>query len=226
MKGMKSVMKEIHVEANENGEASVHEKSWFTEAFEWIACFFIAFVIAVLVRYFLFTPTLVSQTSMIPTILDGERVLINRTVRTFKLPLYRGDIITFERPIGTADGVGIYNTSASVYEFLMHDVLEISKVSYIKRVIGIGGDHVEIRNGNVYVNEQKQAEVYLNGIETPITGDYYDITVPDGYVFVMGDNRGGSSDSREFGCIPLEKVEGRVKYRIWPLSRFGKIDAN
>ena len=219
-------MKEVHAETTENGGASIKEKSFFREFFEWIVCFFIAFVIAVLVRYFLFTPTLVSQTSMIPTILDGERVLINRTTRTFKLTLYRGDIVTFEKPAYTVDGLGTYNDAANFWEFLKHDVLEISKISYIKRVIGVGKDHVEIKNGNVYVNGQKLSEVYLNGIETPITGDYYDIDVPEGYIFVMGDNRSGSSDSREFGCIPLEKVEGRVKYRIWPLSRFGKIDAN
>ena len=220
-------MKEIHVETSENGGTQIKEKSFFKEAFEWIACFFIAFAIAVLVRYFLFTPTLVSQTSMIPTILDGERVLINRTVRTFKLPLYRGDIITFERPAYTENGVGKYNNSASAIEFLKHDVLEIGKISYIKRVIGIAGDHVEIKNGNVYVNEQKLSEVYLqDDVETPITGNYYDVNVPEGYIFVMGDNRGGSSDSREFGCIPLEKVEGRVTYRIWPFDRIGKIDGN
>ena len=78
--------------------------------------------------------------------------------------------------------------------------------------------------GNVYVNDQKQNEVYLDGVKTPRRGDFYDVTVPEGYVFVMGDNRAGSSDSREFGCIPLEKVEGRVKIRIWPLSQIGKID--
>ena len=61
-----------------------------------------------------------------------------------------------------------------------------------------------------------------------VYSSYFDetgnITIPEGYLFVMGDNRGGSSDSREFGCIPLSKVEGRVTYRIWPLSAFGKID--
>lgn len=217
-------MKKVQVEASGNGGTYVKEKSVIREIFDWIFCFVIAFVIAVLVRYFLFTPTLVSQTSMTPTILDGERVLINRTIRTFHLPIYRGDIITFEMPAYTEDGVGKYNESANAFEFLKHDVLEIGKISFIKRVIGIGGDHVEIRNGNVYVNDQKQAEVYLNGIQTPVTGAYYDVDVPEGYIFVMGDNRSGSSDSREFGCIPLEKVEGRVSVRIWPFSKFGKID--
>ena len=76
----------------------------------------------------------------------------------------------------------------------------------------------------MYVNGKERLEPYLNGITTPVTGDYCDIVVPEGYVFVMGDNRGGSSDSREFGCIPVEKIDGRVSTRIWPLSAFGKID--
>ena len=217
-------MKKVQVEASENGETKKKEKSFIREALDWIFCFVIAFVVAVLVRYFVFTPTLVSQTSMTPTILDKERVLINRIVRTFKLPLYRGDIITFEMPAYTEEGLGMYNEPANAIEFLKHDVLEIGKISFIKRIIGVAGDHVEIKNGNVYVNDQKQTEVYLNGIKTPTTGPYYDVDVPEGYVFVMGDNRSGSSDSREFGCIPLEKVEGRVTIRIWPFSKFGKID--
>lgn len=214
-------MKELQIETS---EGKIREKSLIREVFEWIICLLAAFLIAIIVRYFLFTPTLVKQTSMTPTILDGERVLINRTVRTFKLPIYRGDIITFETPVDTEDGVGVYKKTQGVWNFFMHDILELSKVSFIKRVIGIAGDHVKIENGSVYVNEKKQAEVYLKGIDTPITGEYYDIEVPEGYVFVMGDNRSGSSDSREFGCIPVEKVEGRVTIRIWPFDRFGKID--
>lgn len=200
------------------------KKSVIREVLEWVLCFIAAFVVAALIRYFLFTPTLVRQTSMTPTILDGERVLINRTVRTFKLPIFRGDIVTFEMPVGTVDGIGMYESVHGVWEFLMHDVIEWGKISYIKRVIGLEGDHVLIKDGKVYVNDQKLSEVYLNGIETPITGNYYDLIVPEGCLFVMGDNRGGSSDSRVFGCIPVERIEGRVKTRIWPLSKFGNID--
>lgn len=217
-------MKEVQVNLKDSQKLPIKEKSLIREIFDWVMCLIIAFVIAILVRYYVFTPTLVKQTSMTPTILDGERVLINRLVRTFNLPLYRGDIITFEKPVRTVDGCGVYDTRHGVWDVFLHDVLEVSKVSFIKRVIGLEGDHVQIIDGSVYVNDQKLSEVYLNGIETPVTGEFYDIVVPDGYVFVMGDNRSGSSDSREFGCIPLEKVEGRVSCRIWPLSKFGAID--
>ena len=218
-------MNEVDKITGKELEKVADKKSVVREVFEWVMCFFAAFVVAAIIRYFLFTPTLVMQTSMTPTILNQERVLINRTVRTFKLPIFRGDIVTFEMPLATdKNGVAVYDDVEGIWAFLVHDVLEAGKTSYIKRVIGIEGDHVLIKDGKVYVNDNKLSEVYLNGVETPITGEYYDIVVPEDCIFVMGDNRGGSTDSRVFGCIPIEKVEGRVKTRIWPLSKFGKID--
>ncbi len=217
-------MKNIEKNISEVTEEVVKKKSVVREVCEWILCFFAAFAVATILRYFVFTPTLVRQTSMTPTILDGERVLINRLVRTFKLPVYRGDIVTFEMPQRTEDGIGVYDEVGGFWEFFFHDVLETGKISYIKRVIGIEGDHIYLKNGHVYVNGDRATEVYLNGIDTPVTGAYWDVVVPEGCVFVMGDNRSGSSDSREFGCIPVEKIEGRVTTRLLPLSRFGKID--
>lgn len=205
----------------------IKEKSLCKEILDWVVCILAAFIIAIVIKYFVFTPTLVQQRSMTPTILDGERVLINRLVRTFKMPIYRGDIITFEMPENTnEDGLATYSERTGFMDFVVHDLLELTKTSYIKRVIGVAGDHVKISNkGEVYVNDQKLNETYLvEGLKTPITGDYYDLIIPDGYIFVMGDNRRGSTDSRVFGCIPLEKVEGRVTYRVWPLNKFGKID--
>lgn len=216
-------MKEINIK-NEKEVKKIREKSLPREILDWVICIVTAFTLAVVIKYFIFTPTLVKQRSMTPTIKDGERVLINRMVRTFNLPIYRGDIITFEMPTKTENGVGVYNDASNIMEFMIHDVLELNKISFIKRVIGVEGDHVQIKNGKVYVNDRELEEVYLNGIETPKKGAFYDVIVPEGYLFVMGDNRSGSSDSREFGCIPIEKVEGRVKTRIWPLNEFGKID--
>ena len=207
--------------------AKIREKSVTREILEWVFCLFSAFVIAVVIKYFIFTPTLVQQGSMTPTILNGERVLINRLVRTFNMPIYRGDIVTFEMPTATnSDGTTYYDEKTGVINFILHDLVEATKISYIKRVIGVGGDHVKItETGKVFVNDIELNETYLeNGVKTPITGEFYDLIVPDGYIFVMGDNRNGSTDSREFGCIPLDKVEGRVKNRIWPLSKFGSID--
>ena len=77
----------------------------------------------------------------------------------------------------------------------------------------------------MYINGEKLDEPYLTeGLKTPRTGDIYDIVIPEGYVFTIGDNRVGSMDCRIFGAVPLDRVEGKVVGRIWPLNRFGKID--
>lgn len=203
------------------------EKSIPREILSWVICIVSAFVIALLIKYFIFTPTLVRQGSMTPTILDGERVLINRLVRTFNMEIKRGDIVTLEKPSSEADETQIakYDTIRGLKNKFVYYVLELTKTSYIKRVIGLPGEHVYIANGEVYINDEKLDEPYLTeGLETPRRGVFYDVQVPEGCIFVMGDNRTGSLDSREFGCIPLDKVEGRVSIRIWPLNKFGKVD--
>ena len=203
------------------------EKSVPREILSWVICIVSAFVIALLIKYFIFTPTLVRQGSMTPTILDGERVFINRLVRTFNMEIKRGDIVTLEKPSSEADETQIakYDTIRGLKNKFVYYVLELTKTSYIKRVIGLPGEHVYIANGEVYINDEKLDEPYLTeGLETPRRGVFYDVQVPEGCIFVMGDNRTGSLDSREFGCIPLDKVEGRVSIRIWPLNKFGKVD--
>ena len=203
------------------------EKSVPREILSWVICIVSAFVIALLIKYFIFTPTLVRQGSMTPTILDGERVLINRLVRTFNMEIKRGDIVTLEKPSSEADETQIakYDTIRGLKNKFVYYVLELTKTSYIKRVIGLPGEHVYIANGEVYINDEKLDEPYLTeGLETPRRGVFYDVQVPEGCIFVMGDNRTGSLDSREFGCIPLDKVEGRVSIRLWPLNKFGKVD--
>lgn len=203
------------------------EKSVPREILSWVICIVSAFVIALLIKYFIFTPTLVRQGSMTPTILDGERVLINRLVRTFNMEIKRGDIVTLEKPSSEAGETQIakYDTIRGLKNKFVYYVLELTKTSYIKRVIGLPGEHVYIANGEVYINDEKLDEPYLTeGLETPRRGVFYDVQVPEGCIFVMGDNRTGSLDSREFGCIPLDKVEGRVSIRIWPLNKFGKVD--
>ena len=78
--------------------------------------------------------------------------------------------------------------------------------------------------GTVILNGEVLEEKYLpEGTITPITWDYYDLKIPEGYIFVMGDNRATSRDSREFGVVPLDKVEGIVHIRIWPLNKIGEI---
>ncbi len=202
---------------------------------EWIICFLIAFTIAIMFRFFIGTPTIVKQPSMKPTLMENQRLWLNRWNRTLrKMPQY-GDIITFEAPstnrLSTSE---IEKSVVARYEYqpknifskFIFYVLEKDKISYIKRVIGLPGDHIVIQDGKVYLNDVELEEKYLqSGIVTDNGKGYcIDVQVPENTVFVMGDNRSQSTDSRCFGCIPLNKIESKVWIRIWPLTKFGKID--
>ena len=113
----------------------------------------------------------------------------------------------------------------SLWGKFTYHVLEIGKDSYIKRVIALPGEHVEIKDGKVYINGEELQEDYLqSGIVTDLLGvGFDDFVVPENCVFAMGDNRNHSTDCRAFGCIPLEKIESKVWIRIWPLNLFGKV---
>ena len=199
------------------------------EVIEWIICIVVAIVLAILIRYFIGTPTEVKMTSMSPTLRPGERLILNKIPITFGQELKRGDIITFERPsklTGVESVKAEYNYKPeNIFSSFIYYVLEIGKDSYIKRLIGLPGDHVQIQSDGVYINEQKLEESYIpNGVMTYPKNEYLtDFVVPEGYIFAMGDNRENSTDCREFGCVPIEKVEGVAWIRIWPLNLFGEI---
>lgn len=210
-------------------------KARIKDIIEWIVCIIIALIIAIAFRYYIGTPTIVQQPSMKPTLQPDQRLWLNRWVRTTKKMPSKGDIITFEAPSTTVltneeiseNQIARYEDEpTSAWGKFSYYVLEVNKTSYIKRVIGLPGDHVVIKDGKVYINDQEFEESYLqSGVVTDNGhGNCTDITVPENTVFVMGDNRSQSSDSRCFGCIPLEKIESKVWIRIWPLNLFGKID--
>ena len=202
---------------------------------EWIYCIIIAVVIAILIKYFVGTPTIVKQTSMWPTLEQNDRLILNRLPRTFGEMPERGDIITFEAPSNNATGltaeeidnpIAKYDNEPTTWwgKFTYH-VLEIGKESYIKRVIALPGEHVEIKDGKVYINGEELDEPYLtDDVITESTGVLNDFIVPENTVFAMGDNREGSKDCRAFGCIPLERIESKVVIRFWPLNKFGKVE--
>ena len=115
--------------------------------------------------------------------------------------------------------------SRYTYTLFLYEFLDVNKVSYIKRVIGLPGDHIEIKDGNVYRNGEKLEEEYLREVKTETQEEEYsDVIVPENTIYVMGDNREQSKDSRSFGCIPYDRVNGYIVCRIWPFSRFGSID--
>lgn len=203
------------------------------EILEWTYCIIIAVALALLVRYYIGTPTIVQQHSMYPTLKPDERLILNRWARTTGATYERGDIITFEAPseritetANLENPVAKYeNEPQGFFEKFSYYVLEISKESYIKRVIGLPGEHVKIENNKVYINGEELDEPYLSeDVITTKSGVYYDLVVPEGTVFAMGDNRTQSTDSRSFGCIPIEKIESKVWIRFWPLNLFGEVD--
>ena len=209
-------------------------KGIFKKILGWLLSICIAFVIVFLLKTFIGMPTTVKGTSMSPTFFPEEKLLLSTWSTNFDKVPNRGEIVTFEAPsvelIKHADlsnPTAIYDEdSKSLYEKVMYYGLGITKTSYIKRVIGRPGDHVEIKNGHVYINEEILEEPYISDALTTdmsLGGEFYDIIVPEGYIYVLGDNRTSSADSRRFGCIPISKIEGKVACRWWPLNKFGTV---
>lgn len=200
---------------------------------EWIYCIIIALVLALLFRYFVGTPTIVKQRSMFPTLKENQRLMLNRTMRiTGRIPKV-GEIITFEAPdaayynsheIDQTNPIAIYNSEPEgVFSKFVYYCLEITKRSFIKRVIAVEGDHVKIEDNKVYVNGELLNEEYLSSDVITRSDVFNDFIVPEGYIFAMGDNRTKSTDCREFGCVPLNKIEGIVVFRFWPLNTWGSV---
>ena len=146
------------------------------------------------VRPFVVEAFWIPSGSMIPTLQINDRVLVNKFIYRFTEP-ERGDIVVF-RSVDDAD------------------------TELIKRVVALPGDRVAVRNGRLFVNGERQKEPFTNK-NFPDRSFYEGTTVPDGHVFVMGDNRANSQDSRVFGPLPIENVEGEAFLRFWPLDRIG-----
>lgn len=161
----------------------------------------IALIIVFLTNTFLLQSTIVLGQSMDPTLLDHERILIDKL--SYRIhPPQRGDVIVFNPP-------------------------NDSKVPYIKRVIGLPGEHVEIKNGSVYIDGKQLIESYTQklGGDLMIASafDMPERVVEPNEVFVLGDNRGASNDSRFFGDVTYSSIIGRAFISYWPVSRLGLI---
>ncbi|MDR6227293.1 signal peptidase I [Desmospora profundinema] len=162
------------------------------EAWEWVQALAIAVVLALVIRSFIFSPFSVSGPSMLSTLHNGDLVIVNKVIYLFRDP-EPGEVIVFHAP---------------------------ENRDYIKRVIAMPGQTVSAQNNVVRVDGASIDEPYID--EGNRTADFGPVEVPEGHVFVMGDNRMNSSDSRDnsLGTVPLDQVVGRADVVFWPLEDF------
>ncbi|WHY87696.1 signal peptidase I [Neobacillus novalis] len=174
---------------------------WKKEGMEWVKAFAIGIIIFAFIRAFFFSNYVVEGESMMPTLQDGNKLVVN------KLGYQVGELNRFD--------VIVFHANA--------------KEDFVKRIIGLPGDKIEYRNDELYINGHKYDEPFLRVYKQKahgmkITGDFSlkELTgenkVPDGKLFVLGDNRLGSWDSRQFGFIATAQVVGKVDLRYWPLN--------
>lgn len=169
------------------------------EAWEWIKALAIAGILAFVIRSYIFAPFLVDGSSMMPTLEHRERLIVNKFVNYLHTP-QAGEIIVFHAE---------------------------AEKDYIKRVIATEGQTVAMRNDVLYIDGKEKEEPYLNQYKADarskgmvLTDDFGPIEVPKGHIFVMGDNRQNSTDSRFIGPVEVDEVVGRADLIIWPLSNF------
>jgi len=177
------------------------KKSLAREILEWGLTLGAAVALAMLIHAFIGQPYTVFGPSMQPTLVTGERVVLSKITYRFTEPA-NGDIVVVRYPVSVRNPSG--------------------RNSYIKRIVGMPGDMLEVRGGVLLRNGEQVDEPYLG--ET-MKNDMPALTVPEGCVFVMGDNRNDSNDSRapDVGAIPMENVVGKVHWIYWPLDRMASV---
>ncbi len=177
-------------------EQENQKESWRKELYEWVQAIAVAVVLALIINQFVFAMVQVSGSSMVPTLHDKERLVITKL---FYTPKAKDIVVVKSHALGK---------------------------HIIKRVIAVPGDTIDINpeTGDVFVNGELQNEPYIKEkLRSAGQALSYPLEVPEGYVFVMGDNRNNSQDSRSLGLIAYEDVVGRAALRITPFSSFGTL---
>ncbi|HXY02078.1 MAG TPA: signal peptidase I [Terriglobales bacterium] len=162
----------------------------------WLRDLVISLAISCFIIIFLYQPVKVEGTSMMPSLEDQERIFVNKLVYRLE-PIQRGDIVVFRYP------------------------RDPSK-SFIKRVIGLAGDHIRIDEGRVYVNGTRLDEDYVPQVYEDLRS-YPDIVVPPDSYFVLGDHRSLSNDSRDFGPVNQSYIYGKAVFGYWPMDKMGRV---
>jgi len=181
----------------------------------------VAFLLALLIKTFLVQAFFIPSQSMEHTLEVGDRVLVNKIVYRFREPR-RGDVLVFENP-------GALQPDRNFAEDLVNWVTEGLGFSsdpqkdFIKRVVGLPGETIEVRRGRVFIDGKRIQEPYLHP-ERDIQ-DFAKTTIPPGRYFMMGDNRANSQDSRSFGPIARDRIVGRAFVILWPPGRFSWLSA-
>lgn len=177
------------------------KSNWREQVRENVTTVGIALVLAFLIRVFIAEPRYIPSDSMLPTLMSGDRLVVEKVVYKFTTPA-RGDILVFQPPMKLR-------------------VLGYQKnQAFIKRAIAMAGDTIAVKDGVVIVNNQPLAEPYI--AEAPAY-ELPPVVVPEGELFVMGDNRNNSNDSHVWGFLPTENIIGHAVFRFWPLDRLGAV---
>jgi signal peptidase I len=210
--------KEIAVASptNDSGNAPKRRRAWYREV---LGVILVAVLLAVLIKTFVVQAFYIPSPSMHPTLIENDRVLVDRISYRFHPPR-RGDVIVFQAPHPGPS----HDNAVAAFLHWFGQGLRLSQggrdTDFVKRVIGLPGDTVEMNRGQVYVNGTALDEPYLS--PTRDLAAYGPYVVPAGDLFVLGDNRTNSDDSRgSLGFIPIDRVIGRAFVRIWPPSRMG-----
>ena len=181
----------------------------------------VALGLALGIQAFLVKPFRIPSESMVPTLEIGQRVLVDRVSFRFGDP-DRGDIVVFKPPAGadqTMCGVERPSDQACPKE-----TPERSDTNFIKRVVGVPGDHLKVMGGRVFIDGKQQDEPFIRPDDScSICNLPEEITIPKGHFFMMGDNRGESADSREWGPIPEKWIIGKAFVTYWPPGKIGTL---
>ena len=209
---------EIKMAYIDKKQMSVKKESIAREVLQWAVTIIGALAIAMFIRSYAFAVTEVRQSSMQDTLVEGQKLIEYKA--GYSSPA-RGDVIVFNL---NGKGNGMLEKYVSEWKGLFETLKGVQNQDHlIKRVIGLPGDTVDIKDGAVYVNDTRLEESYVKGITLPKTVKL-PLKVPEGKIFVLGDNREVSNDSRYFGAINISKVEGKAIFRRWPVNEAGKLE--